>query len=94
MCHRLFQHLVRHVQRAAAACQAQVVIAQHTQLQADLGTDGIQLRIEGFLSDGELGQAHRQDAVPAPCQEGQRRFGRDDFDDASAQQGFVGDHPC
>src|SRR5437773_1091576 len=61
--------LVSHVKTAAFMLEAEVVHAQDAQAEADLGADRIQVRVERFLRDAELRDAHRHDAVLAPDEE-------------------------
>ena len=62
--------------------EAEVVDAQNPHPQRDFGADGVEVGVEGFLRNGEVGQAHRNHAATAPYKEGQRLLQGDDLQSA------------
>ena len=46
--------------------EAEIVHVQDPQAETDFGADGVEVGIEGFLGDGEIGDPHRDHAALAP----------------------------
>src|SRR2546423_4136621 len=81
-----------HEKSATYAGEAQVLIVEHAQPQVHLGANGIEAGVKRFFSDGELGQAHRHNALDSPDEQRQWRFRRNDLDDTRRLQHFIGNH--
>ena len=75
---------VRHEEAAALVREAEVVDAQHAQAEAHLRADRVERRVERFLGDAEVGDAHRHDAALAPDEERERRLHRRDLERAAS----------
>ena len=74
---------------------AEVVHGQDAHTQAHFGPERVQRRVERFFGDAELGQAHGQDAVLAPDEEGQGRLRRGDLQvRAVLDRGAVPEREC
>ena len=85
--HYLFGDLVSHEQRAPYVDQAQVLVVQHAQPEADLGADGVQVRVVGLFSDGKLRETHGQHAVSRPhTKRMSGASGGDNLDDTDVEQ--------
>src|SRR5664280_1566190 len=79
---RFFLLLIDHVQRASGSLEADVVDVEHPHAQRDLGANRIQLRVECFLSDIQVGDANWCDACLAPDEEGEVRLHGKNLDGA------------
>ena len=82
---------IAHEDVAARMGEAEIVDAQHAHAEAHLGADGIQLRIERFFGDREVGQPHRHHAALAPDEQRQRLLQRNDLQRARVGHVVVGD---
>src|SRR5262245_12846553 len=70
---------IAHEQAARPMIEADVIYGQHAHTEADLCADRVERRVERFLGDGEVGEAHRQDPRSAENEERESALHRYDL---------------